>query len=194
MNILIVCFFLFFSLNVNAVGYEYDNENRIKQATYADGTVVSYEYDTDGNITKISPTESASSNDTIVDVNNSTDTATEVPKETKSKKGACFIATAAYGSYFMPKVKTLRVFRDEQLLTNTAGQYFVKQYYQYSPPIADYISKREWLKMGVRSILTPMVYAIENPIKFFMGLFLLFILILKVEVKNSLYRVQKLLN
>jgi len=190
---LLTLLILLCSYRSHATTYNYDNAKRIQQVTYDNGGVISYEYDTNGNLIKVSPTESVLSDDAIVDIDNNIDTTTEAPKETKGeKKGACFIATAAYGSYFVPKVKTLRDFRDEQLLTNTAGQYFVKQYYQYSPPIADYISKREWLKMVVRSVLTPMVYAIENPIKFLIGLFLLFILILKVEVQNSLYRVHKL--
>jgi hypothetical protein len=69
----------------------------------------------------------------------------------------CFIATAAFGSYFDPYVTILRSFRDGFLLTNRAGQAFVEWYYRVSPPIADYISGSETLRAGVRIILLPAV-------------------------------------
>lgn len=77
---------------------------------------------------------------------------------------SCFIATAAYGSYLDPHVKTLRRFRDQYLLTNVPGEWFVRIYYQHSPPIADYIRERETLKTIVRSVLTVAVYSIEYPV------------------------------
>jgi hypothetical protein len=69
----------------------------------------------------------------------------------------CFIATAAFGSYFDPRVKILRDFRDTFLFTNQVGQSFVNWYYKVSPPIADFIRTREIMKTGVRIILLPAV-------------------------------------
>ena len=69
----------------------------------------------------------------------------------------CFIATAAFGSYFDPSVKILRDFRDKFLFTNHVGQSFVNWYYKVSPPIADFISTREIMKTIVRIILLPVV-------------------------------------
>ena len=69
----------------------------------------------------------------------------------------CFIATASFGSKFEPSVVLLRAFRDKFLLTNTWGQAFVKFYYKNSPPIAAYIANNEFLKAGVRGLLTPVV-------------------------------------
>ena len=71
--------------------------------------------------------------------------------------GGCFIATVAYGSYLEPEVMHLRNFRDNFLLTNAVGRYFVKQYYAYSPPIADFIAKHDSLKSVVRIGLVPFV-------------------------------------
>lgn len=75
----------------------------------------------------------------------------------------CFIATAAYGSYLNPHVEALRNFRDEYLLTNTAGRSFVGWYYDNSPPVAEYISQHEELRLAVRLLLTPFVYGVMYP-------------------------------
>jgi Peptidase family C25/Propeptide_C25 len=79
------------------------------------------------------------------------------PVSTGAGGGGCFIATAAYGSLLEPHVKILRYFRDRFLITNTAGTYFVKLYYKYSPPLADFISKHDHLRMFVRMALFPLV-------------------------------------
>jgi len=71
--------------------------------------------------------------------------------------GGCFIATAAYGSYDYEDVMVLRKFRDKYLMTNNLGREFVKLYYRYSPPIANYIAKKEILRMIVRMVLKPFV-------------------------------------
>ncbi|TMP83520.1 hypothetical protein CWB73_01430 [Pseudoalteromonas phenolica] len=152
------------SFKTYAVDYKYDNAKRITEAAYKDGTVVSYTYDKNGNLLSVSPTESSTDDGDDSDGSSDNESPdTDGAKEKGSDGGNCFIATAAYGSYFMPKVKTLRAFRDEYLLTNTIGRSLVEIYYKNSPPIASYISKREWLKLMVRSVLTPVAYFIENP-------------------------------
>ena len=76
----------------------------------------------------------------------------------------CFIATAAYGSYLEPHVKVLRAFRDNYLLSNTPGRWFVKKYYAYSPPLARLIASHESLRIVTRAALTPLVWIIEYPL------------------------------
>ena len=92
----------------------------------------------------------------------------------------CFIATAAYGSYLHPKVKTLRDFRDRQLLTNSTGTALVDFYYRHSPPIADYIRDRDGLRSAVRLLLTGLIYAIEYPLPTMLTAILLLVLCRRV--------------
>ena len=76
----------------------------------------------------------------------------------------CFIATAAYGSWLDPHVAALRRFRDERLLPYAAGRAMVRFYYRHSPPIADYIAPRPWLRAATRLMLAPVVWAVQFPL------------------------------
>jgi len=69
--------------------------------------------------------------------------------------GGCFIATASYGSSMDSHVMLLEKFRDRFLLTNPVGEEFVKLYYAFSPPLADFIEKHETLRKVVRRSLLP---------------------------------------
>ena len=94
-----------------------------------------------------------------------------------SGKSACFIATAAYGSYLHPHVKALRDFRDEYLITNAPGRAFVELYYRNSPPIAEWIRQRESARSITRWLLTPVVYSIRYPSHSLMILILILIVL-----------------
>jgi hypothetical protein len=71
--------------------------------------------------------------------------------------GACFIATAAYGTPMAPQIDVLRDFRDQYLLTNPVGKALVDFYYKVSPPMAEFITKHPALKPVVRAALVPAV-------------------------------------
>jgi hypothetical protein len=75
----------------------------------------------------------------------------------------CFIATAAYGTPAAEEIDILRQFRDEFLLDNPPGRAFVDFYYQFSPPIADFISEHEALRTVVREgFVDPVVTVVEQ--------------------------------
>ncbi len=81
-----------------------------------------------------------------------------------SSVASCFIATAAYGSYLHPTVHLLRDFRDQHLLTHRWGRAFVAFYYRHSPPVADFISHHDLLRLLVRILLTPIVCLVAYPL------------------------------
>jgi hypothetical protein len=76
--------------------------------------------------------------------------------------GACFIATAAYGTAMATEIDTLREFRDAKLDPNFLGKYLVRLYYTFSPPIADAIACSEGLKALVRLNLSPIIRALKS--------------------------------
>jgi len=83
---------------------------------------------------------------------------------TTSSDGGCFIASAAYGSYFEPQVDTLRSFRDGFLQTDAAGTGIVSAYYEISPPIADFIDAHPSLKPIVKAALAPAVVVSDTAV------------------------------
>lgn len=69
------------------------------------------------------------------------------------KSGACYIATAVYGSYEAPEVMILRTFRDEVLSRSFLGKIFIRFYYAVSPPIANWLRDAKNVNAIARKIL-----------------------------------------
>jgi hypothetical protein len=81
----------------------------------------------------------------------------EANVEGSGSGGGCFIATAAFGSKFEKHVQLLRRFRDLHLMPHSVGRAFVKAYYRYSPPVADFIADHETVRMVIRWSLLPLI-------------------------------------
>lgn len=73
----------------------------------------------------------------------------------------CIIATAAYGSNLAPQVQFLRSFRDDHVMSTTAGASFMNAfnawYYSFSPQIAEYERGQPWLQQAVRIAIQPLL-------------------------------------
>ena len=70
-------------------------------------------------------------------------------KMTKSRRGPCFIADAAFaGTPAANELATLRWYRDHVLQPHPVGRRLVRLYYSVSPPVARWISQSQ-LKSGV---------------------------------------------
>jgi hypothetical protein len=81
---------------------------------------------------------------------------------TTDESGTCFIATAAYGTPAAEQIDVLREFRDNVLLESIPGSLFVSLYYQFSPPVADFIAENEPLRILVRELLIdPIVCVVD---------------------------------
>lgn len=127
------------------VGIAYTNSTSYIDTTASPGTTHYYRvrsYNCAGN--------SLYSNETSV-------TTDPTSSSSGSSTGGCFIATAAFGSPLESRVVILQEFRDRILLRSRAGQHLVDTYYRYSPSMAHYIEKREFLRAVVRIGLLPAV-------------------------------------
>ena len=67
-----------------------------------------------------------------------------------SVPGACYIATAVYGSYEAPEVLVLRKFRDTVLKRYSLGKMFISFYYLVSPFIAQKLQYKKRINSTIR--------------------------------------------
>ncbi len=111
-------------------------------------------YDTSGNESDFSNEVSVMVNDT----SSSNTTAVQTGSEGGYTEWGCFIATAAFGSSWEPHVRALCDFRDHYLIRKSQiGKPFIRDYYRYSPFIAQNIETNPSLKATLRMSLAPLV-------------------------------------
>lgn len=77
-------------------------------------------------------------------------------------KGRCFIATAAFDSPYALEVQQLRQFRDENLRQENWGRQFIYYYYKYSPLVACFIDKHDYLKAPTRLVLRLVIKCVSR--------------------------------
>ncbi|MGN6274768.1 MAG: M14 family zinc carboxypeptidase [Solirubrobacterales bacterium] len=76
------------------------------------------------------------------------------PSPPGKSPSCCFIATAAYGSPYHPKVRYLCDIRDDELKTTEFGRRFMygveRGYYSFSPQVAEWLHRHERARRAVR--------------------------------------------
>ncbi len=72
-------------------------------------------------------------------------------------RSTCFIASAAYGEEWDPRLETLRQFRDQILDHFAAGRAFTDWYYSWSPSAAHWLIENPSYRTFVRVLLMPTV-------------------------------------
>ncbi|MFO8143875.1 MAG: CFI-box-CTERM domain-containing protein [Dehalococcoidales bacterium] len=77
--------------------------------------------------------------------------------EAQEEDSQCFIVTAVYGSPLAREVDTMKLFRDDFLLSFNLGRLFVKTYYTIGPSLARYISGRVYLRSFLRKFILSLV-------------------------------------
>ncbi len=83
------------------------------------------------------------------------------PAQVAGKVDACFVATAAYGTFLANEVANLRSFRDGYLRRTVLGELFVESYYSIGPAFAAAIDPSEPLRQAARAGLGPLVDAVR---------------------------------
>lgn len=79
----------------------------------------------------------------------------------KEYKEGCFIATAAYDNPFTRDINILRLWRDSSLSKSSLGRNSVSIYYTVSPPIAEKVNKKAFLKKLIRMSLKPLIFLLK---------------------------------
>jgi hypothetical protein len=86
----------------------------------------------------------------------------QTPEREGGEVDACFIATAAYGSFMADEVTMLRGFRDGVLRTSVTGELITESYYTFGPALAQLIKPSDTARRAARAGLFPLVEAVKK--------------------------------
>ncbi|MFN3454736.1 MAG: CFI-box-CTERM domain-containing protein [Pseudobdellovibrio sp.] len=106
---------------------------------------------------------------------------------------SCFISTAAFGSQMSTEVDIFRKFRNQFLLKHDWGVRFVKAYYKYSPPAAEFISQSEALRFVARLFLYPLYFFALLSLHYGLvtAIFSLFICLIGIHKVRMMFKYEK---
>jgi hypothetical protein len=98
----------------------------------------------------------------VIQATVTTETATSVSTTSGAwTPPSCVIATATFGSEASPAVQFLRNFRDNLVLSTTAGSAFMQVfnawYYSFSPSVAQFIASNDPIRAPIRVFLYPLL-------------------------------------
>jgi hypothetical protein len=79
------------------------------------------------------------------------------PERLTGEVDACFVATAAYGSFMANEVGFLRAFRDGILRRSVLGELFVETYYTVGPAFSANLQHSDVLRHAARDGLSPLI-------------------------------------
>ncbi len=87
------------------------------------------------------------------------------PASSAAGKGACIIATTAFGSELAPQVAFLRSFRDTDIGSAPAGRAFIpifnSWYYSFSPYVANIIGQASTTREFTRITIFPLIWTLS---------------------------------
>lgn len=84
------------------------------------------------------------------------------PTPIDTDEGACFVATATFGSPLHPTVRELRAFRDDVLLESRSGRAFISLYYTVGPHLSKWIERSTLLQTLSRyTLIYPAAYLVR---------------------------------
>ena len=86
----------------------------------------------------------------------------QIPSRPRPQSGACYVATAVYGSYDCPQVWTLRRYRDYKLAGTWYGRTFIRIYYAISPTLVKYFGDTEGFKRICKGRLDKMTNKLQE--------------------------------
>ena len=78
------------------------------------------------------------------------------------KNNNCFIATAAYGTPYAYEINILRQWRDSRLKNTIYGVWLIRNYYKFSPRIANFIKTKKRLRLMIIMLLDGLIKIFQS--------------------------------